>query len=179
MNRPEGVPRELTLPVRALAALRRAIVEEVGEETAARILRNAGGAAGDALHEMLNRDTAVQGWDQDSFWRTLADFFGNRGWGRVSHDQPHPGVAALESADWVEADPAGAEARPSCFFATGMFANLLARQAGQPVAVLEVECRSRGDLRCRFLFGAQETLQALYDSVADGVAVDEALSSLR
>jgi hypothetical protein len=42
-----------------------------------------------------------------------------------------------------------------------------------------VECRSRGDLRCRFLFGAQETLQALYDSVADGVAVDEALSSLR
>jgi predicted hydrocarbon binding protein len=175
--RPEGISRELTLPVRALAALRRALVAEMGEEAAARILRSAGAAAGDALHEMLGQG-GRDARDEQAFWRELSDFFQNRGWGRLSQEQPHPGVAALDSADWVESDPEGVEARPSCFFTTGMLANLLAREAGDSVAVLEVECRSRGDLRCRFLFGAAETLDALYQAVAAGAVVQQALTDL-
>jgi len=31
---------------------------------------------------------------------------------------------------------------------------------------MEVECRSRGDARCRFLAGAPETLGILYDRMA-------------
>ena len=33
---------------------------------------------------------------------------------------------------------------------------------------MEVECRSRGDARCRFLAGAPETLSTLYDRMAQG-----------
>jgi predicted hydrocarbon binding protein len=174
--RPDGISRELTLPVRALAALRRALVAEMGEEATARMLRSAGAAAGDALHGMLSQHPDPR--DEQTFWRELSDFFQNRGWGRLSQEQPHPGVAALDSPDWVEADPEGVEARPSCFFTTGMLANLLAREAGDSVAVLEVECRSRGDLRCRFLFGAAETLDALYQAVAAGAGVEQALTDL-
>ena len=40
---------------------------------------------------------------------------------------------------------------------------------------MEVECRSRGDGRCRFLAGAPETLSALYDRMAQGAPYPEAL----
>ena len=43
------------------------------------------------------------------------------------------------------------------------------------VAVMEVECRSRGESRCRFLAGAPETLSALYDRMAAGASYLEAL----
>ena len=41
---------------------------------------------------------------------------------------------------------------------------------------MEVECRSRGDARCRFLAGSPETLAALYERMAQGMAYAEALS---
>jgi len=43
------------------------------------------------------------------------------------------------------------------------------------VAVMEVECRSRGDARCRFLAGSPETLSTLYDRMAQGTGYAEAL----
>jgi len=43
------------------------------------------------------------------------------------------------------------------------------------VAVMEVECRSRGDARCRFLAGSPDTLSALYDRMAQGSSYSEAL----
>jgi len=45
---------------------------------------------------------------------------------------------------------------------------MLGRLAGEYVAVMEIECRSRGDERCRFLAGSAETLQAVYEGVSDG-----------
>jgi hypothetical protein len=90
----------------------------------------------------------------------------------------HPGVGALDTIDWVEADPESSEARPSCFFTTGVLANLLGNVAGSNVAVLEVECRSTGHDRCRFMFGSAEALNALYSRVASGAAIDTALSEL-
>ena len=45
------------------------------------------------------------------------------------------------------------------------------------VAVMEVECRSRGDTRCRFLACSPETLAALYERMAQGMTyAGEALS---
>jgi hypothetical protein len=41
--------------------------------------------------------------------------------------------------------------------------------------VMEVECRSRGEPRCRFLAGAPETLGIIYDRMAQGTGYLEAL----
>ena len=40
---------------------------------------------------------------------------------------------------------------------------------------MEVECRSRGDARCRFLAGSPETLSMLYERMAQGASYADAL----
>ena len=47
--------------------------------------------------------------------------------------------------------------------------------AGDAVAVMEVECRSRGDGRCRFLAGSPDTMATLYDRMAQGMGYTDAL----
>ena len=44
----------------------------------------------------------------------------------------------------------------------------MTRIADAGLAVMEVECRSRGDARCRWLVGAPETLTTLYQHMAQG-----------
>src|SRR5690606_41694649 len=75
-TREELMPRitptlpELALPVASLAALRRALNDEVGPDTAARVLQQAGYAAGAALFPLLagragnRQDTAGEGVDK-------------------------------------------------------------------------------------------------------------------
>ncbi len=41
---------------------------------------------------------------------------------------------------------------------------------------MEVECRSRGEARCRFLAGSPETLSIVYDRMAQGSGYLEALA---
>jgi hypothetical protein len=108
----------------------------------------------------------------------LNQLFSSRGWGTLAHAPVHPGVGALDAGDWVESQPDANEARPSCFFTTGVLANLLGNAASADIAVMEVECRSAGAERCRFLFGSEEALNALYSRVANGATVDSALSEL-
>lgn len=180
MRRPGASP-ELALPVSSLTALREALEADVGLATAARALRHAGHAAGDALFPLLAPDgdgTAASDLPEDAFWRRVADLFASRGWGRLQFHALHPGIAALESADWFEADPSGARLQPGCHFTTGLLANLLGRAAGDQIGVLEVECRSRGDLACRFLFGGREALDALHRAIASGEPLEQALAEL-
>jgi predicted hydrocarbon binding protein len=168
---------ELAIPVASLSALRQALTAETGPDAAASALRAAGHAAGDAWYPQIS-----SGEDGDisetTFWRRLNQLFGSRGWGSLTHSAVHPGVGALDAGDWVEAQPEAGESRPSCFFTTGLLANLLGNVAGSDVAVMEVECRSAGAERCRFLFGSADALNALYDRVSSGDAVDTALSEL-
>jgi len=191
MPRITPTPPELALPVASLAALRKALNEEVGPDTAARALQQAGYAAGDALFSVLagrtgnsqdgageDADTAISRLPHSVFWRRLSDLFASRGWGRLHHEDLHPGVGCLESSDWVEADPAAAATRPSCFFTAGLLANILGRTAGVPVGVLEVECRSRGDLRCRFIFGGSAAIDTVYAATLEGRSVEESLAAL-
>jgi hypothetical protein len=88
----------------------------------------------------------------------------------------HEGLAALDSPNWVEAEP-NTTSRPSCFFTTGLLANLLGRAAGSEIAVLEIECRSCGDEHCRFLFGAPETLEAVYSRLRSGESIESSLAA--
>jgi predicted hydrocarbon binding protein len=179
MNRtPSSRPHELALPIASLAALRAALIDTVGDDPAAHALRAAGYAAGDALFATLAAGELDEAMAAGRFWQRLGQLFTNRGWGHVRHEAAHAGVGALVSEDWVEADVDGDAPRPSCYLSTGLFANLLGRAAGSTVAVLEVECRSRGDARCRFLFGSPEALDAVYAHVANGVGAEESLAAL-
>jgi predicted hydrocarbon binding protein len=175
-------PHELALPVASLAALRRALDDVVGADHAAHALQTAGNAAGDAFHDILtgaSADTSPTDWSEAAFWRRFAELFARRGWGHLSNERVHDGVGALSADDWVEADPAFGEERPSCSFTAGLFANLLGRVSDDEVAVLEVECRSRGDQRCRFLYGSAAALDAVYARLRSGDAVGETLATLR
>lgn len=174
MPRP-GKPPELAIPVASLAALRRALAAEMGADAAARALAAAGHAAGDALYAQLGE---VDNVGENAFWRRLSHLFSSRGWGTLTHASAHEGIGALEAHDWVEADTEAGAARPSCHFSTGMLANLLGNAAGSQISVLEVECRSRGDARCRFLFGSAEAMQAVYDRVGSGASADSVLAEL-
>lgn len=183
MPRP-GKPPELAIPVASLAALRDALATQAGPDVAARALASAGHAAGNALFLQLAAapdeyaQPSVAGIGENAFWRKLSNLFSSRGWGTLGHSPAHEGVGSLESADWVEAVPESGAVRPSCFFSTGMLANVLGNAAGAPIAVLEVECRSQGDARCRFLFGSTEAMQTVYDRVAQGDPVDAVLTGL-
>ena len=168
---------ELAIPVASLAALRHALATEVGADAAARALHAAGHAAGDAWYPRLSFGDD-QNISESAFWRRLSQLFSSHGWGTLAHSAVHPGVGALDATDWVEAQPEASEARPSCFFTTGVLANLLGNVAGSEVAVMEVECRSSGAARCRFLFGSAEALNALYSRVSSGSTVDTALAEL-
>jgi predicted hydrocarbon binding protein len=170
--------QQVVLPARALAAIGGAIAEVIGPEAAAEALRAAGHAAGDAFHGLLAERHDLAGLPAAEFWATLSQLFSSRGWGQLRYREAHPGVGSLETVDWAEARPEEALTQPSCHFTTGLLANLLGRIAGEEVAVLEVECRSRGDERCRFLFGSPDALFALYERVADGEGADRALEQL-
>jgi len=173
--------QELALPAAAFTALRQTLMAELGPQRAAEVLRQAGHAAGDALFRAFAqpRTTANLAELQASeFWRRLTQLFATRGWGTLMPAQAHPGVGALESVDWGEADPTSGAQRPSCFFSTGLLANLLGQVVDSDVAVLEVECRSRGDQRCRFLFGGPAALNEVYQRVAAGEQPDHAVAQL-
>jgi hypothetical protein len=170
-----------------MAALRRSLSSTVGADSAAHALRSAGNVAGDAFFRLLTHVPGAQPSDgsaeradlsEDVFWRRLSQLFEVRGWGRLTNERVHPGVAALDAHDWVESDPDTAAGRPSCHFSTGLLANVLGQAAGDEVAVLEVECRSCGDDRCRFLYGSPAALERLYGDVHAGSDAAAALEAL-
>ena len=171
---------ELALPVASLAAMRDSLVSSVGPEAAALALRQAGHAAGDALHRILSGGTpgSLTALPAEKFWAQLTRLFSSRGWGQLVYTQVHPGVGSLEAGDWAEVRADGSAGQPSCHFTTGVLANLLGQIADAEVAVLEAECRSRGDHRCRFLFGGADAVYAVYERIAAGDAPDAALARL-
>jgi len=81
---------------------------------------------------------------------------------------------AVDTGDWVEAEPGSAET-PMCFFTAGMLSDFLGRLSGEPVAVMEVECRSKNDGRCRFVSASPDTLNAAYEQMTEGKSYEEAL----
>jgi predicted hydrocarbon binding protein len=105
----------------------------------------------------------------------LSRFFSETGWGSLTVDRLGDAVLALDSADWAEAADASGATYPSCHLSCGLLADFLGRMSGDTVAVMEVECRSRGDERCRFLGGSPDTMATLYDRMAQGMGYGEAL----
>lgn len=173
----------LALTRASLAALRAALVRDAGP-AAATYLQEAGYAGGESLFESFNawlRDRglgAAEDLDLATFEREASDYFRDAGWGTLAIGSLGDAVATLDTTDWGEANPDSALDHPACHLTTGMFADFFGRIADHPLAVLEVECRSAGDARCRFLVGNPEVMGHVYDELGRGIAYSEAVAAV-
>jgi predicted hydrocarbon binding protein len=157
----------VAMPPRALHTLR----DRVG----AQALQEAGYAAGEATFRSFAAWLpGAAGVDHPSevaapkLAEALTRFFAELGWGSVDVTAMSDAVLALDSRDWPEAQPGAGLQYPSCFYSSGLLADFMSRVGDTALAVMEVECRSRGDERCRWLLGSPDTLTALYQHLAQG-----------
>ena len=166
---------------RSLQQLRASLERDTGVQAAA-YHQEAGFAGGEQLF------SAYTAWLAESYRverpgeldaRHLGDvlsrFFADTGWGEVGVRPLGAAVLALDSTNWAEASESGGADYPSCHLSCGLLADFLGRMSDGMVAVMEVECRSRGDGRCRFLAGAPETLGMVYERMSQGMSYGEAL----
>ena len=171
----------LRLGRKVIHQLRAALERDTGLQ-AASYLQEAGFAGGEELYgeftKWLGSTRGVErpaDLDARFLDEALSQFFVEQGWGTLSAQTLGGTVLALDSAEWAEASDDGRGEFPSCHLTCGLLADFFGRLSDGLVAVMEVECRSRGDARCRFLAGAPETLSALYDRMAQGSSYTDAL----
>jgi predicted hydrocarbon binding protein len=155
-------------------ALRQALQASLGEEASEK-LQEAGHAAGrDAYQCFLRWLKATTGLndpgaiDASQLGSVLSDFFQALGWGPLSMNRVGTAGVAFDTAESVEADPQAEAPFPSCFWSAGLLAGFMGALARQTVAVMEVECRSAKQARCRFLMGKPEALEAVYQAMSEG-----------
>ncbi|HUL69614.1 MAG TPA: 4-vinyl reductase [Gemmatimonadales bacterium] len=165
---------------RALHQLRASLERDTGLQSAT-YLQEAGFAAGEEVFQAFSTWLqASYGLEQPAqldvkhLGSILDKFFQESGWGPLTVTPLGPAVA-LDSTDWSEAGPSGSSSYPTCHVTSGMLADFLSRMSGGLVGVMEVECRSRGDAKCRFLAGAPETLDSVYAGMAQGQSYMDAL----
>ena len=174
-------PNTFLLSHRCIQHLRLALERDAGAQAAA-WLQEAGFAGGEALNEAyaewlveryaVSRPAVL---DVRHLGETLSSFFQEYGWGSVQLTPLTSAVIAVDSTDWWEAETAAGATYPSCHLSAGLLAEFLSRVSETSLGVMEVECRSRGDGRCRFLAGAPETLQIVYERMAEGTGYLPAL----
>ncbi|HEX2638333.1 MAG TPA: V4R domain-containing protein [Gemmatimonadales bacterium] len=171
----------LRLGRRVIHQLRAALERDTGLQ-AASYLQEAGFAGGEELYlefaAWLRASRGVErppDLDAEFLSAALSEFFAESGWGALSARALGPAVLALDAAEWAEAVDEGQGEFPSCHLTCGLLADFFGRLSEGLVAVMEVECRSRGDARCRFLAGAPETLSTLYERMAQGSSYAGAL----
>lgn len=164
---------DVTIAPASLHRLRRRL-ERYGPTEGAAILHDAGFATGESLARAW-RQRVIERTGLDDPAALDARWFGplldelcvTLGWGSVTVTPMGDEAILLESGDWAEADPdSGAAA--GCHFTCGALAAFLTDQAGGPIGVLEVECRTAGHDACRFLAGAEATLSIVVDLLAAG-----------
>jgi predicted hydrocarbon binding protein len=173
----------VAFPRPSLAALRAALIRDTGGAFAG-YLQEAGYAGGESVFTAFRAALASAGMpDAESlslteFETQAAKFFQSTGWGSLAISSLHGVAALIDSEDWAEADPASGMQYPACHYSTGLFADFFGRTAAAPLAVLEVECRSSGSNRCRFLVGSAEVMGHLYDRMAAGAGYADAAQEL-
>ena len=175
-----GAPREIAVPISVFASLRGELEKEAGTLPTVRALHSAGYQAGLTAAQDFHNEAGGNafGMSQTGFWTHLQKYFAKRGWGTLSHVDAHSSVGMLTSSDWAEAVVDAADPDASCCFSTGFLSGLLSQLAGGPVAVLEVQCRTRGGSSCDFAFGSEGAIHDLYGQLLDGVDLDGALAAI-
>jgi predicted hydrocarbon binding protein len=165
----------------ALSALRAALLRDAGPSAAA-YLQEAGYAGGEAVFASFRDWLRERGreepeeMDLSEFQVLASEYFRAAGWGTLAIGSLRDAVATVDTPDWGEANPADQLEHPGCHFTTGMFADFFGRLSAVPLAVLEVECRSAGAERCRFLLGTGEVMQYVYEQIEAGEGYEAAVS---
>src|SRR5262245_2220192 len=170
----------ITVGRRALHQMRAVLDRETGAQ-AALLLREIGFATGEAIYEAFEARTrerfgvaSPRALDSAYLGEGLSEFFQETGWDSVTISEMTPTVIGLDMHDWAEAEPHGAE-YPCCHFSSGMLADFFTRLGGSQAAVMEVECGSRGENRCRFLVGSPDMLTYVYERMTTGMTYAQAL----
>jgi predicted hydrocarbon binding protein len=165
----------ISLTASSLVALSPKALHALRDRAGAQVLQEAGYAAGEGVYRSFAAWLpGVAGVEDPKelaaprLAEVLSRFFSELGWGTVEVTAFGDTAFAIDSLNWPEADPEAALQYPSCFFTSGLLADMVSRIADAGLAVMEVECRSRGDARCRWLVGAPETLTQLYEHMAQG-----------
>jgi uncharacterized protein len=167
----------------ALSSLRASLLRDAGP-AAAGYLQEAGYAGGAAIFDAFRAWLQERGHGSpdalgvDEFAAHASEYFQDLGWGSIRLGALRDTVATLDSTDWGEVESGGGLDQPGCHLSTGMFADFFGRIAETPLAVMEVECRSAGDTRCRFLLGSAEVMERLYESMAEGKGYEAALEAI-
>ena len=178
MDAPGKTPREIAVPISIFTSLRSALEKEAGALPTIHALHHAGYEAGAAAAASFAGADDVTGMEQSAFWAKFTDFFSRRGWGTLDRSGEHRAIALLSSPDWAEASLDAGDSDSTCCFSAGFLSGLLSELAGGPVAVLEVDCRARGNERCCFAFGSEVAVHDLYGHLLDGSNLDGALAAL-
>jgi predicted hydrocarbon binding protein len=154
-------------------ALRQTLQASLGDQASEK-LQEAGHAAGRDAYQCFRRWLkATTGLDDpgaidaSQLGQVLSDFFQALGWGSLSMNRVGRAGVAFDT-QWVEADPSANASFPSCHWSAGLLAGFMGALAQQTVAVMEVECRSARQGRCRFLMGKPEVLEAVYQAMSEG-----------
>lgn len=167
----------------SLVALCASLLRENGSQ-AAMHLQNAGYSGGATLFDAFAHWLMARGHGTPEaqpaamFAQRATEFFGELGWGALELGAFGESVAIVDSVNWAEADSASALEFPGCYLTTGLFADFFGRLAGSPLAVMEVECRSMGAERCRFLLANADVMQQVYDAMGSGMSYDAAVASV-
>jgi predicted hydrocarbon binding protein len=170
MSSSAATTREVAVPVSVFEALRSELEKDAGTLSTVRAMHHAGYEAGLVAAAGVNRAAG--------FWGHLSAYFEKRGWGSLTHRAAHPAVAILSSRDWAEAAPDSPSPEGACSFSAGFLSGLLSQLAGGAIAVLEVECRSRGDQACSFAFGSETAIHDLYGQMLEEADLERALQAL-
>ncbi len=166
---------DISLTASSLVAVSPRALFALRDRVGAPVLQEAGYAAGEGTYRaFVAWLPAVAGVDDPGelaaprLAEVLSRFFSSLGWGAVEVTTIGDAAFAVDSPDWAEAQPEAQLPYPGCYLTAGMLADFMSRIADAALAVMEVECRSKGDGRCRWLVGAPETLTSLYQHMAQG-----------
>ena len=166
---------DIPLAASSLVALSPKALHALRDRVGAQALQEAGYAAGEATFRAfaawLPQAAGVDHPGELAAPRlaeVLSQFFTSLGWGAFQVTPIGDAAVAVDAEQWAEAAPDAHLQYPSCFFTSGLLADFMGRMADAALAVMEVECRSRGDARCRWLVGAPETLTTLYEHMTQG-----------
>lgn len=177
---------EISLTESGLVAVSVRAFHGLRDRVGAQALQEAGYAAGEGTFQAFVRWLPAHAGVDDPrelaaprLAEVLSSFFSSLGWGTVEVTALGDAAVAFDSADWAEAQTGAGLQYPGCYFTAGLLADFMSRIGDAALAVMEVECRSRGDARCRWLVGAPETLTTLYQHMAQGADYMSVLGAAR
>lgn len=164
--------QSVRLPSRVLSLLADRCGEVGSEPHAA--LREAGRLTGEQMLAELGSAADPEATAPGAFWSEVSRALEERGLGSLEYRLMGTDLADVTLRDGAESANGADRGRPGCPFSTGLLGGLLSTAAGEPMAVLEVECAADGAPGCRFLAGAEARLSRVGERLREGASVEEA-----